>query len=155
MKNLHVVLVNNRWFNIIIKRSVVCRNRPMIDCNELIVGCQGNLLLTGSWVQRDALQLWDYRQGALVKSIPLAHAAEGEYLYAARFLSAETLIAGGSGTNSAQLISLVTDKVGGATGRVANLGATRSRVVVFSSRRFRQTSTPKTNRRRSIRDLFF
>jgi len=86
---------------------------------------QGSLILTASWVQSDALQLWDYRKGGeLLKNLSFAvkdrgHLADGSgdvmtqgaYLYCCQFCSNSVAIAGGAGTNSAQAVCLDSDEV--------------------------------------------
>lgn len=74
--------------------------------------------MTASWVQTDALQLWDYRRGALLKNLSfdvadrgdlLTHAGlggGGAYLYCCQFCTSGVVIAGGTGTNSSQAVSL-------------------------------------------------
>jgi len=85
---------------------------------------QGSLIVTASWVQSDALQLWDYRKGALLKNLPFGvkdrgHLAngsgdvltQGAYLYCCQFCSSNVVVAAGTGTNSAQAIHLDSNEV--------------------------------------------
>jgi len=85
---------------------------------------QGNLILTASWVQSDALQLWDYRKGALLKNLPFAEKdrgglavgsgdamTHGAYLYCCQFCTTSVVVAGGTGTNSIQAVNLDSDEV--------------------------------------------
>jgi len=97
---------------------------------------QGSKILTASWINKDALQLWDYSHGRLIKNIPYrSHATRadgsdcqsrgdyasgesechehiaGEYLYCAQFCTDDVVIAGGTGTNSVQSINVNTGKV--------------------------------------------
>ncbi|XP_064631877.1 uncharacterized WD repeat-containing protein alr3466-like [Lineus longissimus] len=71
---------------------------------------RGYRILTGSWVANHALQLWDYTEGKLLKDIPFPHGGAGEFLYTAQFLNDICVIAGGSGTNSVQVISSDTNE---------------------------------------------
>lgn len=91
---------------------------------------KGNHILTASWVQSDALQLWDYRTNSLLQTLPLRlvrdnksddHAAGGDsgeqasngaYLYCAQFCTGDVVIAGGSGTKSVQAIDRQSGQVG-------------------------------------------
>lgn len=78
---------------------------PAIDIRD-------NKILTGSWVAHNALQLWDFRNCQLEKTIHFPGSIiQGEYLYAAQFCNHHTVIAGGSGTCSAIAINVVTDEV--------------------------------------------
>jgi hypothetical protein len=92
---------------------------------------QGAHILTASWVQHNALQLWDYRKGCLVQNLPFCVKPEatdggivtgagdsgeqvgnGAYLYCGQFCTNDVVIAGGSGTKSVQAISRQTGQVG-------------------------------------------
>lgn len=71
-------------------------------------------LLTASWTLKDALQLWDFSAGQLIKTIQFAQKTERkptEFLYCAQFIDAEKVIAGGSGSNSARLIDVNTNQM--------------------------------------------
>jgi len=70
-------------------------------------------------VQSDALQLWDYRKGSLLKNLPFAvkdrgHLTtgsgdvltQGAYLYCCQFCSGSVVVAGGTGTNSVQAVNI-------------------------------------------------
>jgi WD40 repeat protein len=86
---------------------------------------KGNQILTASWIQSNALQLWDYRKGTLLKNLPFNVAATdkklsggggdalggGAYLYCGQFCTDNVVVAGGSGTNSIQAVSLDTEQV--------------------------------------------
>ncbi|XP_059818838.1 uncharacterized protein LOC132390246 [Hypanus sabinus] len=76
------------------------------------IDIRNNKILTGSWVARDALQIWDFRKSSAEKNIPFPSDQDhGEFIYAARYCTGDTVIAGGSGTNSAQVINIRTDTV--------------------------------------------
>lgn len=78
---------------------------PGIDIKE-------NMVLTASWVARNALQLWDFRSSELLKDIPFpASLLQGEFLYAAKFCDKNVVIAGGSGTYGASAVDYKTDEV--------------------------------------------
>ncbi|XP_029452103.1 pre-mRNA-splicing factor PRP46-like [Rhinatrema bivittatum] len=78
---------------------------PSIDIKD-------NKVLTGSWVARNALQLWDYRSAQLEKNIPFpGKLFHGEFLYAAKFCNKNVVIAGGSGTYSACAVDHRTDQI--------------------------------------------
>ncbi|XP_044148394.1 uncharacterized WD repeat-containing protein all2124-like [Bufo gargarizans] len=69
-------------------------------------------ILSGSWVARNALQLWDLRTSSLIQDVPFpAPVLQGEFLYAARFCTDHVVLAGGSGTCSARAINLKTQEV--------------------------------------------
>jgi WD40 repeat protein len=68
-----------------------------------------NNILTGSWVAKDALQIWDFREGSLVENLPFAN-NQGEFIYSAQFCDNDTVLAGGSGTNNVQAINTKTKK---------------------------------------------
>ena len=72
---------------------------------------QGNEILTGSWTQSDALQLWNFSEGELIKNIPFNEGEKGAYLYAAQFCENDVVLAGGSGTKSVQAINIKTSQV--------------------------------------------
>ncbi|KAM8953361.1 uncharacterized protein RCH25_044204 [Pelodytes ibericus] len=76
------------------------------------IDIQDHRLLTASWVARNALQLWDFRNGGLLQDIPFpASTLQGEFLYAATFCSDSVILAGGSGTSTACAISLNTQEI--------------------------------------------
>ncbi|XP_071815259.1 uncharacterized protein [Apostichopus japonicus] len=63
-------------------------------------------ILTASWVNQDALQLWDLGTGRLETVIPMeCDDQTGEYLYCAQFCDGHTVLAGGSGTNNVQAVN--------------------------------------------------
>ena len=72
----------------------------------------------------DALQLWDYRKSELLKNLSFAvkdrvqlsggngdALTQGAYLYCCQFCSSNAVVAGGTGTNSAQAVSLDNNEV--------------------------------------------
>nr|XP_033795414.1 protein LST8 homolog isoform X3 [Geotrypetes seraphini] len=76
------------------------------------IDIKDNKILTGSWVARNALQLWDYRSAQLEKNIPFpGRLFHGEFLYAAKFCNKNVVIAGGSGTYSACAVDYKTDRI--------------------------------------------
>ncbi|XP_074872673.1 ribosome biogenesis protein WDR12 homolog [Carettochelys insculpta] len=73
---------------------------------------QGNRVLTGSWVPRNALQLWDLRTSQLQKNLPFPGGpTQGQFLYAAQFCDKDIVVAGGSGTSGASAIHAGTNQV--------------------------------------------
>lgn len=71
-----------------------------------------NQILTASWLAQDALQLWDYTSGSLIKSIKYPSVNhKGEFLYCARFWDKHNIVAAGSGTTDLKVINLPTEKV--------------------------------------------
>ncbi|KAJ8037548.1 Guanine nucleotide-binding protein subunit beta-5b [Holothuria leucospilota] len=65
-------------------------------------------VLTASWVNQDALQLWDLGTGHLEQVIPVeCDEQTGEYLYCAQFCDGSVVLAGGSGTNDVQAVNSV------------------------------------------------
>ncbi|XP_056419711.1 uncharacterized protein LOC130361129 [Hyla sarda] len=76
------------------------------------IDIRNNEILSGSWVSRNALQLWDLRSSSLIQDVPFpAPVLQGEFLYAARFCTDQVVLAGGSGTCSARAINLKTQEV--------------------------------------------
>lgn len=76
------------------------------------IDIKNNKILTGSWVARNALQIWDFRKTTPEKSVVFPSDLDhGEFIYSARYCTGDTVIAGGSGTNSAQAVNIKTDAV--------------------------------------------
>ncbi|XP_078690788.1 periodic tryptophan protein 2 homolog [Branchiostoma floridae x Branchiostoma belcheri] len=73
-----------------------------------------NKVLTGSWVAKDSLQLWHFQERSLLQTIPFPSGKGGEFLYCAQFCDHDVVLAGGSGTNSAQAIQMKNENVLGA-----------------------------------------
>ncbi|CAE1141803.1 unnamed protein product [Acanthosepion pharaonis] len=67
-------------------------------------------ILTGSWVSKNSLQVWNYSEGIVEKNVPFPN-EKGEYLYCAQFCDNDVVLAGGSGTNNVQAIHYPTGKV--------------------------------------------
>ncbi|XP_024943479.1 suppressor of mec-8 and unc-52 protein homolog 1 isoform X2 [Cephus cinctus] len=70
-------------------------------------------ILTGSWVVRGSLQIWDMMSGKLIETINPQNrptTLDGEFLYAVQYFDGdpygETVLAGGSGTGAVEVISL-------------------------------------------------
>ena len=72
---------------------------------------QGSYIVSGSWVKNNSLQLWDFNTMGLVRNIKYRQKGEGEYLYCTKFANDKVVLAGGSGTKSAQAINIETDEV--------------------------------------------
>ena len=83
-----------------------------MDDGRLTALFQGNMLLTGSWVAHNSLQLWDVGSCSLIKNVPL-HVPEGtvEYTYCCRFCDSDVILCGGSGTNSLHALNHSTNQV--------------------------------------------
>ncbi|XP_071478379.1 uncharacterized protein [Diadema antillarum] len=63
-------------------------------------------ILTASWVQHDALQIWDFSSGQLDRTLDLdADKKAGDFLYCAQFCDNNVVLAGGSGTSDVQAIN--------------------------------------------------
>ncbi|XP_033015502.1 uncharacterized protein LOC117052641 [Lacerta agilis] len=91
-------------------RSVI--NGPHI-CGPGI-DVKGDQVLTGSWVPRNALQLWDLRLSRLWQTLPFpCSPTQGEFLYSAQFCMEDVVLAGGSGTSGASAIHTGTGQVVG------------------------------------------
>uniref|UniRef100_A0ABM5GL38 Uncharacterized protein isoform X1 n=1 Tax=Pogona vitticeps TaxID=103695 RepID=A0ABM5GL38_9SAUR len=76
------------------------------------IDVKGDLVLTGSWVPRNALQLWDLRTSRLCQNLPFpGSSAQGEFLYSARFCAEDMVLAGGSGSCGATVIHMDTSQV--------------------------------------------
>ncbi|EZA57768.1 hypothetical protein DMN91_002830 [Ooceraea biroi] len=77
-------------------------------------------ILTGSWVVRDSLQLWDLTSAKLIDTINPQNRSStlnGEFLYVAHYFngdpSSDLVVIGGSGTGMVEVISLKQKKVMG------------------------------------------
>ncbi|KAM4772669.1 uncharacterized protein WCC33_004365 [Rhinophrynus dorsalis] len=76
------------------------------------IDIKDNKIVTGSWVERNALQLWDFRSLAVLQGIPFpATQMQGEFLYAAKFCTEDIVLAGGSGACSACAIDCKTQEI--------------------------------------------
>ena len=62
-------------------------------------------------MKHNSIQLWDLRTNDLVRDLKFHHGGDGEYLYCTKFVNDTTILAGGSGTNSAQAINIDTGEV--------------------------------------------
>ncbi|XP_066600648.1 uncharacterized protein [Prorops nasuta] len=77
-------------------------------------------LITGSWVVRGSLQVWDVMSAKLIETIHPKNrptTLEGEFLYAVQYFDGdpygEHVVVGGSGTGALEVISLKEKKVTG------------------------------------------
>ncbi|XP_054846305.1 uncharacterized WD repeat-containing protein all2124-like [Eublepharis macularius] len=78
------------------------------------IDVKGNQVLTGSWVPRNALQMWDLRMARLWQNLPFPGSpTQGEFLYSAQFCAGNMVMAGGSGTCGASLLHAGTGQVVG------------------------------------------
>uniref|UniRef100_UPI00398EBA41 uncharacterized WD repeat-containing protein all2124-like n=1 Tax=Pristiophorus japonicus TaxID=55135 RepID=UPI00398EBA41 len=92
------------WDKRMVKEARRFLNGPHICGHGIDV--KGSHILTGAWVARNALKLWDYRSLQLEKTIPFPLSrGQGELLYTAMFCNSDVVIAGGSGTHSAHAIN--------------------------------------------------
>ncbi|CAL1673408.1 unnamed protein product [Lasius platythorax] len=80
-------------------------------------------ILTGSWVVRDSLQIWDLMSAKLIETINPQNRSStlnGEFLYAVQYLDGDPygdlILTGGSGTGALEVISLKEKKVMGSIG---------------------------------------
>lgn len=80
-------------------------------CGDALDMCVDNIL-TGSWVADNALQIWDFKSGDLIETIPFP-SEKGAFLYCARFLNNDLVAAGGSGTKDLKLLYRHTHEVAG------------------------------------------
>ncbi|KAK7503436.1 hypothetical protein BaRGS_00005357 [Batillaria attramentaria] len=62
-------------------------------------------ILAGSWCAKHALQVFDYGEGTLLQDIEFP-AKNGAFLYSAQFCDNGVVLAGGSGTNSAEALEV-------------------------------------------------
>ena len=70
-----------------------------------------NHIITGSYVAKDAVQLWDMR-GEFLLNVNFPHNKQkGDFIYCAKFINKDTVIAGGSGINAACAINLKNDSL--------------------------------------------
>lgn len=86
--------------------------------NAIDINPKDNTILTGSWrSHHEGLQIWDYREGELIRDIPDEQNERCNY-YAAQFIGEDCIIAGGSKKD----ICKVKEKRGGVEmGHVYNL----------------------------------
>jgi len=70
---------------------------PHICGQAIDINQSGTTILTGSWRLENALELWDYRQGKLLKNFP-EH--DRTMYYSANFIGEECIAAGGSNQNA-------------------------------------------------------
>ncbi|KAI4486554.1 hypothetical protein M0804_005924 [Polistes exclamans] len=77
-------------------------------------------ILTGSWVVRESLQIWDLMSAKLIKTIKPRNrptTLEGEFLYTVQYFDGDPygdhILAGGSGTGAVEIISIKEQKVMG------------------------------------------
>ena len=71
---------------------------------------QDRYILSGSWCANHALQEWDYGEGTLVREVKFPH-KNGAFLYCAQYGDLDTVLAGGSGTDSVEIIESSTNRV--------------------------------------------
>ena len=79
------------------------------------------MILTGSWVARGGLQLWDFGSGQLIETLNLDHIVKqsqypadkqnGEFFYCAQFGGDDFIFAGGSGIKNVLVINIHTSQV--------------------------------------------
>jgi len=87
---------------------------PHICGQALDVNSKDNTILSASWRLQDAVQLWDYRQGRLLRTFP---EMERSMYYAAQFLGDDSVLVGGSNKNALK----VKDKLSTVdTGEISN-----------------------------------
>ncbi|XP_015175200.1 PREDICTED: WD repeat-containing protein 38-like [Polistes dominula] len=77
-------------------------------------------ILTGSWVVRESLQVWDLMSAKLIETIKPRNrptTLEGEFLYTVQYFDGDPygdhILAGGSGTGAVEVISIKEQKVMG------------------------------------------
>lgn len=90
--------------------TVSCNITGPKVCGEA-VDISGNYILTGSWVPKDALQIWDIRTAKLVTSLNCKTHEDAEFLYCAQFGSADRVLCGGSGIKDLRLINVKENEV--------------------------------------------
>jgi len=90
--------------------TVSCNITGPKVCGEA-VDISGNYILTGSWVPKDALQIWDIRTAKLVTSLNCKTHEDAEFLYCAQFGSADRVLCGGSGIKDLKLINVKENEV--------------------------------------------
>ena len=71
---------------------------------------QGNTILAGQWTGLHELQEYDYTSGKCTREIKYP-SKNGAFLYAAQYVNSDLVIAGGSGTNKAEIIDVNTNEV--------------------------------------------
>ncbi|XP_061439788.1 uncharacterized WD repeat-containing protein all2124-like isoform X3 [Rhineura floridana] len=113
-KDRHIRLydshTNQVWDKRVPKGAQSVINGPHI-CGPGI-DVKGDQVLTGSWVPRNALQLWDLRMSRLWQNLPFPGSpTQGEFLYSAQFCTGDVVLAGGSGSSGASAIHIGTGQV--------------------------------------------
>jgi len=72
-----------------------------------------NQILSGQWAALHALQCYDYTSGKVVDEVKFPH-KDGAFIYTAQYLNSTTVMAGGSGTHSLEVLELGTNRhIGG------------------------------------------
>jgi len=118
-----------------VKRSI---HGPHI-CGDA-VDIKGYEILTGSYTSTDALQIWNYstdyshlNKDNKPKVVNFPCGSTGQMIYAAQFCDNDVVLAGGSGTHSAQAINSKTDEV---LGEIKFDKAVQAIDTVFGGRMF-------------------
>ena len=72
----------------------------------------GNYILTGSYVAKDSVQLWDYRSGNFIRNVRIPRDKQkGDFVYCTNFLDHHKIVAGGSGMNCVFTVDLNGDEL--------------------------------------------
>ena len=68
-----------------------------------------NHVITGSWRRENSLQIWNFHNGSLIKTVPLYNANEKSicHLYSAKWGGTDFIICGGSDRNTLRVIEKV------------------------------------------------
>lgn len=86
--------------------------------------------MTGSWVGDHSLQEWDWTSGKVKREVQFDYKGhDGAYLYCSQYCDNDTVLAGGSGTNSVQAINMATGQVRVISVQATNMATGRVSVV--------------------------
>lgn len=117
------VIITGGWDNTVqiwdMRTGVSVRSiyGPHICGDALDIDCTGKQILTGSWRPNDALQLWDYGSGEIIKSLDWSKSIPNvrdrpAMIYSASFKPGDSslIAAGGCGTNEVKIFDASTHK---------------------------------------------
>ncbi|XP_033748756.1 WD repeat-containing protein 38-like [Pecten maximus] len=85
------------------RHSVRHFNGPHICGDSLEIDADHNHILTGSWRKTNALQIWDFPSGKLIRNVP-AEPLNDSLVYCCQWLGKDSIIAGSSGMHMARVI---------------------------------------------------
>ncbi|RDD45511.1 POC1 centriolar protein-like protein A [Trichoplax sp. H2] len=107
------VLVSGGWDKFLKVWDIRVGNRAVRTINGPYICGQGidlidNYVLTASWVATNSLQIYDLISGEMIDTVPFGTKGElkTDYLYCAKYLTKQCVVAGGSGTCDVRLVDI-------------------------------------------------